>query len=385
MSNLLAEKIRELDDRLSSLEGLDVHKASFTAGSVLFADTNGSMASDPTQLFWDNANNRLGIGTNAPDLELDIESSSTAYTAVEITNTNGSTRRWAVAANSNSATFGPAKGFFIRDITGNATRLMIDTTGQTTLRGANAGVASETGILMLVDNANANRKLYMGWDTALNGGSGANFIQSVLSGTAYYPLILNPQQSNVGIGGTPTRQLSVVNASHQYLSFVNNTTEKAVIGVELTSPNRFIFYSTALAAFSGMIDLSTNYWRIGDGSVPGYRLELPNTASAAGQGRANAWVTYSSRERKTNIKQLAAKALRAKLKDFSLVSFDWNDQQATISEIGVIAEDLQLLAPELVTGDLRDPMSLGVKESKAGLIALALVLDLIADQEKAKR
>jgi len=40
---------------------------------------------------------------------------------------------------------------------------------------------------------------------------------------------------------------------------------------------------------------------VGIGSTsPSYRLELPNTASAAGQGRANSWVTYSDSRVKTN-------------------------------------------------------------------------------------
>lgn len=43
---------------------------SFTPGSVLFSDSNGDPAGDPTQLYWDDVNNRLGIGTNTPDVGL---------------------------------------------------------------------------------------------------------------------------------------------------------------------------------------------------------------------------------------------------------------------------------------------------------------------------
>jgi hypothetical protein len=39
---------------------------SATAGSVLFAGTSGVLAQDNSNLFWDNTNKRLGIGTNAP-------------------------------------------------------------------------------------------------------------------------------------------------------------------------------------------------------------------------------------------------------------------------------------------------------------------------------
>lgn len=45
--------------------------SSSTAGSVMFS--NGSnLAADNTNLFWDNANNRLGIGTNSPDSTLEL-------------------------------------------------------------------------------------------------------------------------------------------------------------------------------------------------------------------------------------------------------------------------------------------------------------------------
>ena len=39
---------------------------SATAGSVLFAGTSGVLAQDNANFFWDDTNNRLGVGTNAP-------------------------------------------------------------------------------------------------------------------------------------------------------------------------------------------------------------------------------------------------------------------------------------------------------------------------------
>ena len=40
--------------------------ASFTQGSVIFAGTSGVFSQNNSQLFWDNTNNRLGIGTTSP-------------------------------------------------------------------------------------------------------------------------------------------------------------------------------------------------------------------------------------------------------------------------------------------------------------------------------
>lgn len=44
----------------------------FTPGSVIFAGAGGALAEDNANLFWDNSNNRLGIGTNSPGATLHV-------------------------------------------------------------------------------------------------------------------------------------------------------------------------------------------------------------------------------------------------------------------------------------------------------------------------
>lgn len=44
----------------------------FTQGSVVFADSNGDLAEDNANFFWDNGNNRLGLRTNSPGDVIDI-------------------------------------------------------------------------------------------------------------------------------------------------------------------------------------------------------------------------------------------------------------------------------------------------------------------------
>jgi hypothetical protein len=48
--------------------------ASYTSGSVLFSD-GSKIAEKNAQLFWDNTNNRLGIGTTSPTTTLDVNGS----------------------------------------------------------------------------------------------------------------------------------------------------------------------------------------------------------------------------------------------------------------------------------------------------------------------
>ncbi len=46
--------------------------SSMTAGSLLFAGAGGLVSQNNSNLFWDNTNNRLGIGTAAPSVNLDV-------------------------------------------------------------------------------------------------------------------------------------------------------------------------------------------------------------------------------------------------------------------------------------------------------------------------
>jgi len=48
----------------------------FTAGSVVFAGASGVYTQDNANLFWDNANNRLGIGTASPTAPLTVSAGS---------------------------------------------------------------------------------------------------------------------------------------------------------------------------------------------------------------------------------------------------------------------------------------------------------------------
>lgn len=50
-----------------------LYSPTFTAGSILFAGSNGRPTEDNSNIFWDDTNNRFGIGTTAPGYPLDVE------------------------------------------------------------------------------------------------------------------------------------------------------------------------------------------------------------------------------------------------------------------------------------------------------------------------
>jgi len=60
----------------------------FTSGSVVFAGASGTYTQNNSQLFWDNTNNRLGIGTTSPSYLLDVVGTTNGFAGTRIYNNN---------------------------------------------------------------------------------------------------------------------------------------------------------------------------------------------------------------------------------------------------------------------------------------------------------
>jgi len=115
---------------------------------------------------------------------------------------------------------------------------------------------------------------------------------------------------------------------------------------------------------------------------PSYRLELPNNANASGQGRANAWVTYSDIRFKENITPIT-NALE-KINNLQGVYFDWKKNGKR--DIGFIAQEVEPVLPEVVSTDPSGIKSLdysrltallvqGIKEQQSQISSLSSQLD----------
>jgi len=67
--------------RVESCNGVDwqfVVSDSFTYGSIPYANSSNRLTEDNAQLFWDNVNNRMGVGTNTPATKLHVNGNVTA-------------------------------------------------------------------------------------------------------------------------------------------------------------------------------------------------------------------------------------------------------------------------------------------------------------------
>lgn len=205
-------------------------------------------------------------------------------------------------------------------------------------------------------------------------------------------LVVN-KLGGVGIGTTaPPRRLSVVDGGIFTARFENShalgsvvefrnspsdaTWELGIAGTEppFGSPpgSMYFFKQNELDV---AMTLAPNAW-VGLGvNNPGYRLDLPNIASADGRGRANRWDTYSSERWKENIRTLDG-ALD-KVMGLRGVSFDWKASHGGGHDVGFIAEEVGRVVPELVTWEADGVSAQGLAYDRV----TALTVEAIKDQQ----
>ena len=97
----ISRDISDLAHRLRQVENQE-KPGNFMTGAVLFAGSDGRIAQDSANLFWDDTNNRLGIGTALPTSKLHLIADSAGFD-LETTLTTGFARTRFVT---NSRTFG---------------------------------------------------------------------------------------------------------------------------------------------------------------------------------------------------------------------------------------------------------------------------------------
>ena len=111
----------------------------FTAGSVVFAGASGVYSQDNANLFWDDTNNRLGIGTASPAYKLQAVSAGAGASEIVASNTAGGERIHIISRNSAGVSYaqsqnsqllvGTFDNFALQFMVNNTTRMIVDTSG----------------------------------------------------------------------------------------------------------------------------------------------------------------------------------------------------------------------------------------------------------------
>ncbi|HCO99514.1 MAG TPA: hypothetical protein DIT56_02800, partial [Candidatus Moranbacteria bacterium] len=185
----------------------------FTPGSLVFAGASGVYSENNSNLFWDNSNNKLGIGVSAPTHTLDIRNAtlsavvritntnSTGYSAVDVYDNSGNLKAGFGWGNASASTF--ASTVYFGSSASNP--LLLVTNGSEKMRitsGGNVGIGDTTpASLFTVGNGdlfqvNASGQVVAGaWQgaaigaqyggTGVNGVSAANGTLLIGNGAGY--------------------------------------------------------------------------------------------------------------------------------------------------------------------------------------------------------
>ena len=196
-------------------------------GALLFGSPTDSYIWNVQNLYWDNTNNRLGIGTNSPDALLTVNGVGSfgdgTVSAPSITNTGDlNTGFWFPAADTIAASTGGSERVRI-DSTGNVGIGSTNPLSLTHINGSTTAPAGELGNLLITTGSTAKR-LVIGVDSS---GTMYSWIQSIENAISNRALSLNPLGGNVGIGtSTPGYRLDVtgdINISTGSVYRINGT------------------------------------------------------------------------------------------------------------------------------------------------------------------
>jgi hypothetical protein len=307
--------------------------------------------------FYKDASGNVGIGTSSP-------ASNAGFGGLTLNGTSGSlfdlrvanTLTFRVGTTSTENLLQGISNVPMTFYTNNSERMRIDSSGNVGIGTAsplarlNAQADnnnSDLGQLIVSGATNSNKRLSLGFNTTSNYG----FVQSIIAGDNYYPLVLQPTAGNVLVGTTTdTIGTLVVKAKNTGYG-----------GIQVVVAGGSDYWTQNVDTVSGYTwgKNGADFWHAG-------RSGSNNCVSVNGS-----WVNSSDEKLKKNISTLTG-ALE-KVISMRGVEFDRKNNDA--HEIGLIAQEVLLVYPEAVEqnedslglnyGSLIAPLIEAIKEQQA--------------------
>ncbi|MDB4318179.1 tail fiber domain-containing protein [bacterium] len=313
-----AEKVRGqikvFDDSASGSTYPFANAMSFSTG--YFATLNERMRID--------SSGNVGIGTSSPSSTLHLKDTR-ATLRLESESVGGTTFDIR-----NGVSGGGEGGISFRDITNSATRMTISSAG-------NVGIGTISSIdqkLTLADTSDVGIKM-------LKTGSGTGTIRAVGGGMAFgYD------------GGSGTTERMRIDSSGNLL--VGTTSVQGAGGVTLSGAG--YVYSSRPSSTAIYADRTGS-----DGAIQEFRKNGTTVGSISVTGSATSYNTSSDQRLKDNIAD--ADDAGSKIDAIQVRKYDWK-ADGEHQKYGMIAQELQAVAPEAVSGDADSEEMMGVDYSK---------------------
>lgn len=431
------------------INDLDVLSSNITPGSILFATTGNKIIQDNTNLYWDDTNKRLGIGTNIPTIRLQVVSEQAGGgIAIQGSGTNSP-----AIGLYNATTFGGSLGLAIASghilstsvvndiVLRSDSNLLFGSLGIERMRITNAGnvgigttsPGTKLGItgpgyteISLYSGDTSYARIWYGtggsyattgssWNAGIRNDSGYGNAFAIESnaGPGWSPKLFITQGGNVGIGTTSPAELFDINggrlrvtsttgglglaiairynssAGRGWIGGINDVngglwfsgndigttehmriTNTGNVGIGTTTPGAPLDiggqFRVSYWAAGSRITMPTNVLYIKSDSVRFTdgadvflgRFETPGvspyTFDIYGQCHATSFPTSSDIRFKQNIALLSN--VLSRIRYLNGVSFEWNQIYQSLGrgtegkrEIGLIAQEVEQVFPELIT------------------------------------
>jgi hypothetical protein len=230
------------------LSSNSINNTALTTGSVLFSGAAGLITQDNANLFWDDTNNRLGIGTGTPGAPLDIHSTGTAaqFNGTGTNNAfirfqNAGSNKWTIgnqyAGGVNNFTIENNAGNSVINITGGQqVNLAYNATiAQTlTLNGVGDQLRLSSGLIdARLKTSASDNNLYIGATSITTNGINIDLSTGSLTATNYK---LTGQTGNTGLYWTSNRvTVANYNASGTVDIEVNGGASAATFNADLST------------------------------------------------------------------------------------------------------------------------------------------------------